>query len=101
MKILLRNQWRFSDIKAPAISIARYLKQQAGWERDCEEVAHALHKYGLMYVKDERFDAAQNEEFFDLMERYYATRSYQFDKGLKDIDVVDSAMPIGLQDRYN
>ena len=61
IKILLRSHWRFGDIKAPTIGIGRYLKQQAGWEKDCEEVAHALHKYGLLYVKDERFNAAQNE----------------------------------------
>ena len=101
MKILLRNHWRFSDIKAPTVSIARYLRQQTGWEEDCKKVAHALHKYGLIYVKDERVNAAQNEEFLDLMERYYATRSYQFDKGMKDIDVIDSAMPIGLKHSYH
>ena len=60
MKILLRNYRRFSDIKAPTISIGRYLKQQAGWEKDCKELAQALHKYGLFYVKDERVNAAQN-----------------------------------------
>lgn len=35
------------------------------------------------------------------MERYYATRSYQFDKGLKDIDVIDSPTPIGLKHSYH
>lgn len=34
------------------------------------------------------------------MQRYYATRSYQFDKGLKGIDVVQSDMPIGLKHAY-
>lgn len=38
--------------------------------------------------------------FLDLMERYYATRSYQFDKGLRDIDVIKSDMPRGLKHSF-
>jgi hypothetical protein len=64
-------------------------------------VAESLHKYGLLYVEDIRVDAAQNDRFLDLMEQYYAKRSHQFDMGQKNIDVVDSALPIGLKHCYH
>jgi hypothetical protein len=64
-------------------------------------MASALHKYGLIYVKDDRVDFHQNSDFLNLMEKYFVRRSQQFDEGRKDIDVIDSAMPAGLKHGYH
>jgi hypothetical protein len=57
---LLKGCFKCSQIKAPSLSIRRYLKQEAGWEQDCKQVAEALHKYGLLYVEDERIKSEHN-----------------------------------------
>jgi len=51
-------------------------------------VADSLQKFGLIYVKDNRVNVSQNNEFLDMMENYFELRSNQFDAGKRNIDVV-------------
>jgi len=100
MLIIRSTFMRFSRIKVPSIDLSRYLAQEQGWESDCREVADVLHRFGLVYVRDSRVSAAENQGFIDMMEQYFALRSQQYDSGLKNVDVISSDRPIGLEKRY-
>jgi hypothetical protein len=100
MFVIRRCFYAFSNIKVPSIDLSRYLAREQGWESDCREVADILHKFGLVYVRDGRVTAADNEKFIDMMEQYFALRSQQYDRGLKNVDVINSDKPLGLNQSY-
>lgn len=41
------------------------------YQRECEKVAHALHHFGLVIVKDKRVSEDDNNTFLDMMEQYF------------------------------
>lgn len=47
-------------------------------QKECKEVAEALHKYGSLAIKDPRSNPSDNHKFLDLMETYFQTRSKEF-----------------------
>lgn len=98
--IIRRCYSYFSQKKVPSIDISRYLAKGEGWEGDCRQVADILHNYGLIYVKDSRMDGGQNGSYLDMMEKYFAIRSQQYDQGLKNVDVIPGDKPIGLNQSY-
>ena len=59
-----------------------------------------MRKYGLVYAKDPRVDHSSNEEFLDQMEKYFDLRARQFEQGIKNIDVNNDALPLGLKYKY-
>lgn len=55
----------------PVIDAHKYLERLPGWEEECEKVSHCLHKYGILIFRDPRAKEQDNEEYIDLMERYF------------------------------
>lgn len=55
----------------PIIDLSAYLNKTAGYEAQCTEIAHLLHQFGLLIVKDFRVDPSLNVKFLDMLEQYY------------------------------
>lgn len=55
----------------PVIDITAFV-EKGGDEAACKAIADALHTFGCLVVKDPRVEAAANDTFLDLMERYFA-----------------------------
>ncbi|KAJ1455700.1 hypothetical protein M885DRAFT_519408 [Pelagophyceae sp. CCMP2097] len=58
----------------PVVDIGCFLDPNgnpAEVEKACAAVAEALHLYGCLVVRDSRCAASKNEEFLDMMERYF------------------------------
>ena len=58
-----------------------YLDQLPGWEEECKKVAFSLHNYGILIFKDPRAKEQENEEYIDLMEKYFKQASDKFYSG--------------------
>jgi isopenicillin N synthase-like dioxygenase len=100
MKTIQKFFFGFCQIKPPTVDLTRYMNKAKGWEQDCKEVTEILHKYGLIYVKDNSVDYNQNEQFIDMMEQYFQLRSRQYEKGLSKLDVLQSDKYAGLEHSY-
>jgi len=48
---------------------------------ECTKVAESLHKYGILIFKDPRAKEQENEDYIDLMESYFDSRSKAFYSG--------------------
>jgi hypothetical protein len=73
--------------EVPVIDAAAYMNRVEGqWEQECQKVAESLHKYGIVVLKDPRFDEMENTDYIEMMERYFKSRGEMFYKGeiLKD-----------------
>lgn len=86
MMMKLMPKFFYSNLKIPAIDVTKYLTQSTGWENDCKSVAETLRTYGLLIINDPRVNQQQNDNFLNLMERYFLKRSQQFRQGNKTID---------------
>mmetsp|Transcript_19401 Transcript_19401/g.18508 ORF Transcript_19401/g.18508 Transcript_19401/m.18508 type:complete len:133 (+) Transcript_19401:153-551(+) len=56
-------------------------KEDGKWKEECEKVAESLHKYGILIVKDPRASEQDNENYLDLMEKYFSTISKKYYSG--------------------
>jgi isopenicillin N synthase-like dioxygenase len=54
-------------------------KDPAAYEAECAKVADALHRFGVVIVKDPRVAEADNNRFLDMMENYF-----EMSDGLRD-----------------
>lgn len=84
--LLRNNKFACSSLKVPTIDVAKFLQKSVGWEKDCKQVAESLKTYGLVIIKDPRVKQQHNEEFLNLMERYFFKRSQQFQQGKTSLD---------------
>jgi hypothetical protein len=57
----------------PIIDVEKFLEKLPGWEEECQKVADCLHKYGILIFKDPRANEKENEDYIDLMEKYFET----------------------------
>jgi len=55
----------------PVVDLAGYLQNGAASEADCKQIAHLLHQFGILIVKDPRVDQSLNGKFLDMLEQYY------------------------------
>ena len=70
----------FADM--PIIELEKYLAvrqaiasgQQVDQEalEECQKVAQCFHKFGIILIRDPRVDMADNDDYIDLMEDYFA-----------------------------
>jgi len=53
---------------------------------ECKKVAHCLHKYGILIWRDPRVNEKDNEDYLDMMEKYFesASRKYYNGDNLED-----------------
>jgi len=66
------------NTKVPSVDISNFLNKRSEYRNDCKQIAEIFKKYGLVIIKDPRVDAAKNDKFLDLMERYFVKRSKEF-----------------------
>lgn len=58
--------------EVPVIDVLAYMNKVEGvWENECAKVAESLHKYGILVFKDPRFDEMENQDYIEMMERYF------------------------------
>ena len=64
----------------------KYLNKQEGWEEECKKVAYSFHKFGILIFKDPRVNEQDNDNYIDLVEKYFDQVSKKFYAGetLKD-----------------
>ena len=76
-----------SDADIPIIDVDKYLNQKEGWEEECKKVAESFHKYGICKMRDPRVNEKDNDDYIDMVERYFDHVSKKFYAGetLKDI----------------
>jgi hypothetical protein len=49
----------------------------------CKKIVEGFYKHGVVAIKDPRVDERKNQEFLDMMARYFKKRSEQFYRGDK------------------
>ena len=55
----------------PLIDLSSYLNDPENAVNHCKMVADLFHKYGILCVRDPRVNDQYNEEFLDMLEKYY------------------------------
>lgn len=65
----------------PIIDVQKFLTKEEGWEIECDKVAESLHKYGILIFKDPRAKEQDNEDYIDLMEKYFDKTSQKYYSG--------------------
>jgi len=55
----------------PVIDLSPFLKDSSTSSSSCKEIAHLLHEFGLLIVRDPRVDDNLNTNFLNMMENYY------------------------------
>jgi isopenicillin N synthase-like dioxygenase len=66
---------------APVIDIAAFINGTVDKQAECEKVAESLRKYGILILKDPRINEHDNEEYIEMMEKYFETRGEMFYAG--------------------
>ena len=75
-----------SDADIPIIDAQKYLEKSEGWEEECRNVAYSFHKYGIVKLKDPRVDEKDNNDYIDMVERYFneVSKKYYAGEHVKD-----------------
>lgn len=61
------------DEDIPVIDLFPWIGQgDKGDPEDCQRLANALHRFGIVLVRDPRVSDADNNAFLDQMEKYFA-----------------------------
>eukprot|EP00596_Hydrurales_sp_CCMP1899_P008634 CAMPEP_0119033698 /NCGR_PEP_ID=MMETSP1177-20130426/752_1 /TAXON_ID=2985 /ORGANISM="Ochromonas sp, Strain CCMP1899" /LENGTH=366 /DNA_ID=CAMNT_0006990637 /DNA_START=148 /DNA_END=1248 /DNA_ORIENTATION=- len=66
-----------SVLELPIIELSLFLKRDKLNEvdliKECKKVAEGLHEYSCIIVRDPRVSATDNDDFLDMMERYFSS----------------------------
>lgn len=65
----------------PIIDAQIYMDKAEGWEEECAKVAYSFHKWGIVKLKDPRVDEKANEDYIDMVERYFDSISKRYYAG--------------------
>lgn len=63
-----------APLSLPVVEFSAFFNKDAdpeSYERECAKVAHALHHYGVVILKDPRVAESDNVRFLDMMEKYF------------------------------
>ena len=71
----------------PIIDLKVYLDKEPGWEIECKKVIESFHHYGICIVKDPRVSHEVNEEYIDMVERYFEGVSEKYYRGEELVDM--------------
>jgi hypothetical protein len=61
----------------PVIDLSQYMGQDVKSDQVkylCNQVAESLHQNGILIIKDPRVDEHDNDEYIDMMEKYFQSR---------------------------
>ena len=66
-----RDDFVLEDV--PIIDYKTYFDKadEAAWRLECKKVAQSFHQFGIIIVRDPRVEHRNNEEYIDMMERYF------------------------------
>lgn len=68
--------------EVPVINVRAFLEKEPGqWEEQCKLVAQSLHQFGILIWRDPRVNEQDNEDYLDLMERYFESNARKFYAG--------------------
>lgn len=75
-----------SHEEIPIIDAEKYLNKLEGWEEECNKVALSFHKFGILKFKDPRVNEKDNEDYIDMVEKYFdsVSKKYYAGESLKD-----------------
>lgn len=71
----------------PVIDGELYMNRGEGWEEECKKVAESFHTFGICKMKDPRVNAKDNDDFINMVEKYFNIVGKKFYAGeqLKDM----------------
>ena len=81
---------QFEDLVEPPIidMEAFFLKAEDGkWEQECQKVAYSFHKFGICIVRDPRVNHEDNENYIDMVERYFESIATEYYAGGELVDM--------------
>lgn len=67
----------------PVIEVADFMANNENADAECKKVVESLHRFGVLIIKDPRVSVVNNNEFLDLMERYFSTTGEKLYAGEK------------------
>ena len=70
-----------ADQDIPIIDAQIYMEMKDGWEEECQKVAYSFHKFGIVKLKDPRVNEKDNNDYIDLVERYFDLTSKKYYAG--------------------
>lgn len=65
----------------PIIDMKCYLNKTEGWEIECKKVIESFHKFGICIVRDPRVSHEVNDDYIDMVERYFEEVSDEYYRG--------------------
>ena len=70
----------------PIIDGNLYINQAPGWEDECKKVAASFHIFGIVKMKDPRVTFKDNDDYINMVERYFdqVSKRYYAGEELKD-----------------
>jgi isopenicillin N synthase-like dioxygenase len=74
-------------LELPSVDAQKFLEKAEGWEEEAKKAADCLHNYGVVVLKDARVNEKDNEDYCEMVEKYFSLRGEQYYKGeeIKDI----------------
>jgi hypothetical protein len=68
----------------PVINVEAFLtNDESKVAEECKKVAESLHKYGILIWRDPRVNHQDNEEYLDMMEKYFEEEGIKYYEGKK------------------
>ena len=83
-----------SNFTVPIIDASKLLSNSPAMIQECKKAVEIMHKTGIMILRDPRVNDQENEQFLDLMEKYYESRSSMY---YKDKLLLESNPQAGYQ----
>lgn len=74
---------RFVLEDVPIIDFQTYFDNadEAAWALECQRIAQSFHQFGIAIVRDPRVNHKANEDYIDMMERYFSDTGKKFYAG--------------------
>lgn len=85
-KLVQTRSFSRGTLDLPVIDISDFVDGGKGNIHKCEELVEKLHKYGCLAIRDPRVNEDHNNEFLDMMEGYFESRSKRFYNGDELLD---------------
>lgn len=77
------RRYSSTPFNIPTIDASILISNHPSKHEECRKAVDILHKTGIMILKDPRVDEQENEDFLDMMERYYESRGKIYYSGGK------------------